>query len=657
MASKKHLNKLIQLFNNEEAALKNLNANVDILNDVIDDYVSRSGLVPTQMLTTLDMGSKRIINVGAPVDDLDVVRYKDVKDAIAALANIERYAQDAENAAVRAAASATAADISKRLVQDMYDALYNNPVLTTIYADLIQADPDDSILISIYNALPEIDWLYNNHEKILLNNATGTNSLSILGADVTASNSIAIGVGANVTASNGIQIGAGTNTVSKSMNVALDSQHNYTLLKEGGIVPEERLSEVIIKGATDPTTSTQGAVGLLYKNTTTGRLYICVDVIGSDYYWEEVGTGSGGGTAEVYTSPAMTASSGVCEWTITHTMNSRDIVVAVYNTTTYEEPFVTIARPTTSTVKITFYVSSANIPAGAYKAVLVASSAYGSGDSHQAIARCEDVSLNSLANGDVLVYNSQTDMWENSTRLVTLESSVSSLNGAAAKTASDNTFSGANTFSSTITGNISGNAGTVTNGVYTIGDQDIGGIKTFTAQMTNYKDSSINTDTNPASDTYKYVALLRDSNDETMSFLRQGYFPEGTVFFGIGAAIGSGASKKTASFNIGVNRAGLGQVSASADIKAAIVDWGMPDWSSAIQISFPYTAPSNGYILRNVLQSGYCHLNIGNTGLKSFAGAYGNDTSIILPVEKGNEFTIDSSAGTWYAYFVPSIGG
>ena len=63
MASKTHLNKLIQISNNEEAALANINANVDILNDVIDDYVSRSGAVPTQMQTTLDMGSQKIINV------------------------------------------------------------------------------------------------------------------------------------------------------------------------------------------------------------------------------------------------------------------------------------------------------------------------------------------------------------------------------------------------------------------------------------------------------------------------------------------------------------------------------------------------------------------------------------------------------------------
>ena len=43
------------------------------------------------------------------------------------------------------------------------------------------------------------------------------------------------------------------------------------------------------------------------------------------------------------------------------------------------------------------------------------------------------------------------------------------------------TITGAKTFSSTITGSISGNAGTVTNGVYTAGDQTVGGTKTLSA--------------------------------------------------------------------------------------------------------------------------------------------------------------------------------
>jgi hypothetical protein len=49
-------------------------------------------------------------------------------------------------------------------------------------------------------------------------------------------------------------------------------------------------------------------------------------------------------------------------------------------------------------------------------------------------------------------------------------------------TVGNQAISGVKEFSSTITGNITGNAGTVTNGVYTTGNQTIGGIKNFTSQ-------------------------------------------------------------------------------------------------------------------------------------------------------------------------------
>lgn len=51
------------------------------------------------------------------------------------------------------------------------------------------------------------------------------------------------------------------------------------------------------------------------------------------------------------------------------------------------------------------------------------------------------------------------------------------------KLTGNQTIDGTKTFSSTISGSISGNAGTVTNGVYTTGDQTIGGTKTFSSTI------------------------------------------------------------------------------------------------------------------------------------------------------------------------------
>ena len=51
-------------------------------------------------------------------------------------------------------------------------------------------------------------------------------------------------------------------------------------------------------------------------------------------------------------------------------------------------------------------------------------------------------------------------------------------------TGSTQTISGTKTFSSTITGSVSGSAGSVTNGVYTTSDQTIGGTKSFSNNIT-----------------------------------------------------------------------------------------------------------------------------------------------------------------------------
>ena len=51
------------------------------------------------------------------------------------------------------------------------------------------------------------------------------------------------------------------------------------------------------------------------------------------------------------------------------------------------------------------------------------------------------------------------------------------------QTSGNQTVGGVKTFSSTVVANISGNAGSVTNGVYTTGNQTVNGTKTFTSQV------------------------------------------------------------------------------------------------------------------------------------------------------------------------------
>ena len=86
-----------------------------------------------------------------------------------------------------------------------------------------------------------------------------------------------------------------------------------------------------------------------------------------------------------------------------------------------------------------------------------------------------NVNITSVANNNVLRYNSTFSVWENIPQTSLDAGTVT--NGV--YTTGNQTIGGTKTFSSTISGSISGNAGTVTNGVYTTGNQTIAGDKTF----------------------------------------------------------------------------------------------------------------------------------------------------------------------------------
>lgn len=480
MANKPQLNNIVQISNNEEAALRLLNKNFDTLNGVIQDYVSRSGEVPTQMQTVLDMGDKRIVNVGKPVDPKDAARLEDVGDAVAASEAAAASAQEAANSATRAAGSEANAAASASAARGYYEntlAMYD-PYIKYVYDNRTIYETIYNIRDDITNVathLYDLVWNLSTADKTksltilgtpttevgninigLYSSATGYASVAIgpgatadnygaaygayanatgghstamgcgynsnTGARATGSYSVAVGneslasgnystalgVLANATAAGAIQIGKGTNNTANTLEVGLNNT-NYTLLKDNGQVPEERLEEIMIKGSSDPTSSTPGTVGLLYKNTASGKLFICISA-SPNSAWEEVGTSAGGGTAEVYTNPSLTSSGGECTWAINHTIGSRDILVEVYNTTTYEQAVCTIARTSDNVVTVKF-VSSANIGAGAYKAVLAASSAYGTGVF--TLNQAADTYISSPTNGDVLVYNDISGLWEN----------------------------------------------------------------------------------------------------------------------------------------------------------------------------------------------------------------------------------------------------
>lgn len=77
-----------QLSANETAAIDLLNRNYDKLREFIELSVFRDGSTPSEMLTDLDMNSKRIINLAEPTSDNQAVRLADLKKYIVEYNNL-----------------------------------------------------------------------------------------------------------------------------------------------------------------------------------------------------------------------------------------------------------------------------------------------------------------------------------------------------------------------------------------------------------------------------------------------------------------------------------------------------------------------------------------------------------------------------------------
>lgn len=105
--SKYTVKRIDQLSANESAAIKQLNDNLNAISTAIEDTVSRSGKLPSAMSAPLDMHSNRIINLAAPVDDGDAVRYKDLKEIPSLTEEARQFRNEAEDAAKRASTMAT----------------------------------------------------------------------------------------------------------------------------------------------------------------------------------------------------------------------------------------------------------------------------------------------------------------------------------------------------------------------------------------------------------------------------------------------------------------------------------------------------------------------------------------------------------------------
>lgn len=92
--------------NNQNSVVTNINNNNTTLVNAFDNTLSRDGTSPNQMASNLDLNDYKIVNLGAPSNPADAVRYQDISEAVTASAEAAASAADAAASASDAATSA-----------------------------------------------------------------------------------------------------------------------------------------------------------------------------------------------------------------------------------------------------------------------------------------------------------------------------------------------------------------------------------------------------------------------------------------------------------------------------------------------------------------------------------------------------------------------
>lgn len=204
-----------------------------------------------------------------------------------------------------------------------------------------------------------------------------------------------------------------------------------------------------------------------------------------------------------------------------------------------------------------------------------------------------------------------------------VDDSITTLSNACVKLSGNQTIAGTKTFSSTISGSITGNAGTVTNGVYTTGNQTIAGTKTFSSTISGSITGNAGTVTNGVYTTGNQTI------GGTKTFSSSPVLPTPTT---------TDNSTKGAT---------------TAFVKAYAM--GLPDWSNPTQITANSTwvATANGYVCGGQdggggSAGGWIKIN---NNFYSFHVYYQHTGAAVgtVPVAKGDAVTVQN--GTYY--FIP----
>lgn len=168
------IKRLDSLSHNDTAATKTINDNFQALKEAVEDSLSRSGKTPNYMDADLDMNSRKIINVGEPVEAGDVVTLKYFKDQVG---DAKAYSETAQAAAKRAESAAKSASI----ISQNINTNVKNIAEETAEAVVKEKTPDivDEVLSKV--EIPSTDEIV---EEVLSQIPSGETSLRKIYKDV-----------------------------------------------------------------------------------------------------------------------------------------------------------------------------------------------------------------------------------------------------------------------------------------------------------------------------------------------------------------------------------------------------------------------------------------------------------------------------------------
>jgi hypothetical protein len=103
---------------NQSAAVSNINTNLHRLADAVENTLSRNGTAPNTMGANLDMNSRRMVNLPAPVNQTEPLRLKELQDILAHIYEIPVAATvDFNTATVTATGSTTPRSLASRFAE------------------------------------------------------------------------------------------------------------------------------------------------------------------------------------------------------------------------------------------------------------------------------------------------------------------------------------------------------------------------------------------------------------------------------------------------------------------------------------------------------------------------------------------------------------